>query len=72
MTQQNIIARSIKVTTPIRCDFDHRPIEKGKYATQVIGDSEIKAQGIYHGRICYESALAHYKDTVKEEGMIEE
>lgn len=64
---QNLLARKIKVETPVRCDFDHRAIEKGKYATQVIGDPEIvKAQGIYHGRLCYESALAHYNDTMKD------
>ena len=58
------MARSIKVETPIRCDWDHKAIEKGKYATQVI---EGKAQGIYHGRLCYEAALENMEDLEKEQ-----
>ena len=58
---QPILARKIKVTTNLRCDFDHGIIPKGKHATQVIGDPEtVKAQGMYHGRQCYEAALADY------------
>lgn len=70
---QGLKSRQLKVETPIRCDYDHRPIEKGKYATQVVGDPEtVKAQGIYHGRLCYESALADYTKKKDELDMEEE
>ena len=65
-----LLARKIKVEIGIRCDWDHRPIEIGKYATQVQGDpKEIHAQGIYHGRQCYESALKDYEEKLKESVM---
>jgi hypothetical protein len=68
----NLMARKIRVDTSIRCDWDHRVIEKGKYATQVVGDPDhVKAQGIYHGRLCYESALTNYEEKVKELDMKE-
>lgn len=68
-----ILGRSLRVETNIRCDYCHRQIEKGKFATQVSGDpEEVKAQGTFHGRLCYEGALADYETKVKEEGMQEE
>ena len=70
---QILRSRQIRVDTPLRCDFDHMPIEKGKYATQVVGDpEEVKAQGIYHGRICYEGALADYNQKKEELDIQEE
>lgn len=41
------------------CDFCHMVIDKGRTATQI---REGKAQGLYHGRRCYEAALAHYEE----------
>lgn len=68
-----LLSRKIKVETPLRCDFDHMPIERGKYATQVVGDpQEVKAQGIYHGRLCYEGALANYQEKKDELDLQEE
>lgn len=65
--------RSIKVETNIRCDFCHNQIPRGKYATQVIGDpEEVKAQGLYHGRLCYEAALADYNEKKEDFDMQEE
>lgn len=64
--KRSIMARKIPVTTNIRCDFDHRVIEKGRFATQVVGDENIRAQGLYHGRLCYEAALADYEQKLKE------
>lgn len=73
MNNTATLARSIRVDTAIRCDYDHRPIEKGKYATQVVGDpEEVKAQGIYHGRLCYEAALSDYNDKKKQFDMEEQ
>ncbi len=61
--EQSLLARKIPVTANIRCDFCHRTIEKGKYASQVVGDPDVvKAQGTYHGRECYEAALADYNE----------
>ena len=72
MDNNVMLGRKIRVDTNLRCDFDHRVIEKGKYATQVIGDpGTVKAQGIYHGRLCYESALADYTEKRKELDMRE-
>lgn len=62
-----LLARKIKVESNLRCDFDHLIIDKGKFATQVAGDPEtVKAQGIYHGRQCYEAALQDYTQKKKE------
>lgn len=73
MSDQALLARKIKVETNIRCDFDNLTIQKGKFATQVVGDPEvIKCQGIYHGSQCYNGALASYKEKVKEHGMKED
>lgn len=64
------MARKIRVETNLRCDFDHGIIPIGKYATQIVGDPEtVKAQGLYHGRLCYESALAHYQQLQKEQDI---
>lgn len=41
------------------CDFCHKTIEKGRTATQI---RDGKAQGMYHGRMCYEAALRHYEE----------
>lgn len=69
----NLMARKIPVRENIRCDWDHLIIPKGKYATQVVGDPEtVKAQGIYHGKNCYESALTDYQQKVKEMKLQEE
>ena len=70
---QPLLARKLKVEANIRCDFDHRIIEKGRYATQVVGDPDVvKAQGIFHGRQCYEAALSDYEQKLKEVKMQEE
>lgn len=67
MTDNMLLARKIKVDTNLRCDFDHLVIERGKYATQVAGDPEVvKAQGIYHGKQCYDAALSDYQQKIKE------
>lgn len=63
---QPIKARRIKMEQNRICDWEghddfHRKIEKGKYAIQVIGDETIKAQGIFHGKGCYDAALENYK-----------
>ena len=69
----NLMARKIKVETNVRCDWDHLVIEKGKYLTQVVGDPDtVKAQGVYHGKNCYESALADYEQKIKELDLAEE
>lgn len=65
MSDQPLLARKIKVDTPLRCDFCHHVIEKEKYATQVVGDETVKAQGIFHGRECYEAALNEYEKLEK-------
>lgn len=51
---------------PIRCDWDSIPIQKGKYAWQVVGDETVKAQGLYHGRGCFDNALADYQKKLQE------
>lgn len=66
-----MMARKIPVTTSLLCDLEveghNRLIPKGKFATQVIGDETVRAQGIYHGRHCYDAALAHMEQIEKEE-----
>lgn len=62
------MARKIPITTQLRCDFDHQIIGIGKFATQV---TEGEAQGIYHGRNCYEAALGYYRKLKQEEGFVE-
>lgn len=55
------MGRTLKVnqkTGRLRCDYCHRPIEQGKTAIQI---REGKAQGLYHGRQCYQHALEVYK-----------
>lgn len=70
---QTLKSRQLKVETTLRCDYDHLVIAKGKYATQVVGDPEtVKAQGIYHGRNCYQAALATYNEKKDELDMEEE
>ena len=64
-----IMARSIKVDVNLRCDFEHAIIPLGKYAFQI---KEGKAQGLYHGRPCYEKALEHYQELEKENVMEED
>ena len=58
-----LLGRSIRIETSVRCDYCHRPIEVGKHATQV---TQGQALGLYHGRLCYESALADYMEKKKE------
>ncbi len=73
MSETSLMARKIKVETNLRCDFDHGIIPVGRFATQVVGNpEEVKAQGIYHGRLCYESALEDYEKKIKEMNMQEE
>lgn len=67
-----LMGRSIKITSNLRCDFDHKIIPQGKYATQIRGDESVKAQGIYHGRLCYEAALKDYEEKMKELELEEE
>ena len=62
---QPIMGRRIKMESPIRCDWDHTVIEKGKFAWQVVGDETIKAQGLYHGQGCFSNALADYQKKLK-------
>jgi len=65
------MGRIIKVgpnSGKIRCDFCHKPIEYGKTATQI---KEGDAQGIYHGRRCYEAAIKHYEQLKVQEGLNE-
>ena len=66
MSIQPLMSRKIKVETSIRCDFDSRVIEKGKYATQIVGDESVKCQGIYHGKNCYDAALNHFNEAKRE------
>lgn len=67
-----VLGRSIKIETNIRCDYCGRQIEKGKFGVQVTGDpEEVKAQGMYHGRLCYEAALNDYEDKKEELDMEE-
>ena len=63
MVDNILLARSIKIQTSVRCDYCHRPIETGKFGTQV---TEGEAQGLFHGRLCFESALADYQQKKKE------
>lgn len=69
MENQSLLARKIKVETNALCDLDieghNRIIPKGKYLTQIIGGDDIKAQGQYHGKQCYDAALEHYKTLEK-------
>lgn len=60
------LARAIKAGVNLRCDFCHKQIPKTKVAYQI---KEGKAQGIFHGRHCYEAALKKYKDLEKQEGL---
>jgi hypothetical protein len=70
---QQLMARKIKVESNLRCDWDHQIIHQGKYATQIVGDpTEVKAQGLYHGRLCYEAALDDYTKKKEELDMQEE
>ena len=65
MSEQLLKGRRIKMESLQRCDFDHQTIEKGSSAWQVIGDETILAQGLYHGRGCYDNALADYLKKLK-------
>lgn len=71
MIDNILLGRSIKMDGAVRCDFCNRPIERGKYGLQIVGDpGTVRAQGMYHGRGCYEAALSHYdevKNKVEEE-----
>lgn len=71
MNEQLMRARRIKMESNHLCDWDeHEPfgmkIEKGKYAWQVVGDETVPAQGLYHGKGCYDNALAKYEKLKKE------
>ena len=67
-----LLGRQIKITTSIVCDYEHpenplqRVIPKGKIGYQIVGDEEVLAQGIFHGRFCHEAAVANYKEKLKE------
>ena len=68
----SLMARKIRVDTNLRCDFDNGIIPIGKFATQIVGDPQtVKAQGVYHGRLCYESALRHYEELTKEQESVD-
>ena len=56
------MARVLKPGTNLRCDFCHKQIPKDKTAYQV---NDGKAQGIFHGRRCYEGAYKHYEELEK-------
>lgn len=62
MQNQMLLGKTFHVTTAIRCDYCHRIIPVGKNATKISGDSSIKAQGIFHGKQCYEAAKNHYEE----------
>ena len=73
MTNNILLGRQIKIETSVRCDYCHRPIEVGKFGTQVTGDpKEVQAQGLFHGRLCYEGALADYQQKKEDFDMVEE
>ena len=61
-----LLARQLKEHPNMRCHFDNILIPVNKPAYQITGGEDIKAQGIYHGRQCYESALKHYEEVEKE------
>lgn len=61
---QPLLARKVRVETNLRCDFDNGIIPIGKYATIVTNAT--KANGKYHGRICFEQAFAHVEELEKE------
>lgn len=49
-----------------RCDFCHKIIPLGRYGSQV---REGKAQGLFHGKQCYDAALDTYEKIEREEGI---
>ena len=57
-----ILARKIRIETPMRCDFDGKPMKVGTYATQIVGDETVPAQGMYHGPRCYHAACQHMEE----------
>lgn len=65
-----MMVRKIQATSSMLCDLQieghNRVIQKGKYASQVTGEDDVKAQGIYHGKQCYDAALEHYAALEKE------
>ena len=59
---QSLMGRTFRVNTSIRCDYCHKAIPVGKFATQV---NNGKAQGVFHGPRCYQAARQHYEDLEK-------
>ena len=72
MTTQPIMGRKISLKENIRCDFDNGVIQRGKSALQVTGDKNVKCQGTYHSRMCWEKALEDYNQKLEETGIEEE
>lgn len=64
-----VMSRRIPAESNLRCDYCHKLIPKGKHAHQI---TEGKAQGIYHGRQCYEAALAEYENLQKENHILDD
>lgn len=65
---QPILGRQIKIESNLRCDFDNHIIPIGKIGYQI---NTGKARGMYHGKLCYQSALKHYEELQKETGIEE-
>lgn len=63
-----VMARKIKMETNGRCDFCHGIIPVGRYGSEVRGEG-VKAQGLYHGKECYDAAREHYEQMQGEEGI---
>jgi hypothetical protein len=61
-----LMGRQIKITTNLRCDFDHSIIPVGRVGYQI---TQGKAQGMYHGKLCYEAALKKYEELEKQNGL---
>ena len=73
-----LLGRQIKIETSRPCDYEHpdnplqRIIPKGKIGYQIVGDENIKAQGLFHSRFCYEAALKNYNELTKKMGTGED
>lgn len=61
-----LLARSVRLEAAMRCDWCHRQIPAGANCYIIMGDNNVKAQGRYHGVMCYRSALADYEKKEKE------
>jgi ribosomal protein S26 len=52
----------------VRCDYCKHSVPRGKVVYEFKGE-DIKAQGLYHNRQCYEEALKEYEKTQSELGI---